>query len=962
MANLLLPGCGKSVLAAHLAEEASVDTVVLRYFGGSARTSSLSATASFAVSLTKSLFTNVEITQHDRFTAVLDRVLRLARDYSVIECPLSELLDVLNRLIDLLPTFTLIVDGLDESIHPYSRGSDDVINLLSYIYGLVLRPEARVILLARAGALSGEVFANTLQLDMDENANHADVTHFIEREIERNSAQNEGLRECKSKIITKVSEGCHGMFLWARFIMDSLKNAIDIDTIDDILAKFPAQLADVYKGQMTEISDRLSDTEKACGRRIFSLVASARESFSPLEISDILALNTSSNTVDKGKKLINPTAAILKLCAPLLIIIQDRVQPVHASAREFLLTSVFTSDEGDAELALKCLSKLSQRQYKEWTYPARLLRQNIGSLKLPPMEPNAEGVPKEADSVAEDNEDHGLNESVFYNYACLHWQEHLTALSNLSDELLAKLVEFLTGNEFVTWAEVLMQLKPKSGVGAPIQVRTELLKWHGRLPPETGRKIPISSYFANPYESLNVEFDKKGGDKLLPFLPLVRLGDYFNVGGVDDTDFQRAYSYKVIVASGYEEVLGSRHPRTLLAKTEVFKEFFVQNRFDEAASGLRDLALIQQEVIGEEATDYYFTLQLLGLARKCIAEFEQAVTTLMTAAGGFRRLSGDDATRTLQTEMLIGQAKELTPRFEEAYRSYNDVLMVWVPIGGNDHPFTLMLKTSLGSVCRKLRRFEQAESALRTSLDVRKNLFTVRNTVTIDSAIQLALLYYDVGRSEEAIAELDLVSNPVYLEREFERRCQIQHIRARVQFEAGHYHEPREALERLLNEATGNGENENNRELLWVRVTLADVLRYHNKDDEALMLFSDLVSPRPSKALPPATRHANEDHHFPSDLTDEPEPPAQLTLAETAVRLVKDAMPDEADELLREVGLQWRRKKDFWVLEGGPLTDTASMRPWRPPEPDYQFIDLSCSDKTTLWRSAAAQYRQGKPR
>jgi tetratricopeptide (TPR) repeat protein len=949
MANFVLQGCGKSVLAAHLAEKASVDTVVLKYFGDSA--SSLSTTASFAVSLLKSLLANVEITQHAHFPAILDRVLRLARDYSVIECPLFELLGVLNRLIDLLPSFTLIVDGLDESIHPYSRGSGDLINLLNYIVGdLVLRPEARVILFARAGALSGEVFANTLQLAMDEGANHADIILFVEREIERNSTQNKGLWERKSRIITKVSEGCHGMFLWARFMMDSLKNAIDIDTIDETLAKFPTQLADVYKSQMTEIGDRLRGPEKACGRRIFSLVASARESFSPLEISDILALNTSSNTVDEGKRLINPTAAILKLCAPLLIILQDRVQPVHASAREFLLTSEFASNEGDAELALKCLSKLSQRQYKEWTYPARLLRQNIGSLGLPQTESDAEGVLKEADGGTEDNEDHSLKESVFYNYACLHWQEHLTALSSISDELLAKLVEFLTGNEFVTWSEVLMQLKPKSGVGAPIQVRTQLLKWHGRLPPETGRKIPISDYFVNPYESLNVEFGEKGEDKLLPFLPFVRLGDYFNVGGVNDTDFQKAYSYKVIVASGYEEVLGSRHPRTLLAKTEVFKEFFVQNRFDEAANGLQDLALIQQEVIGEDATDYYFTLQLLGLALKCITEFEQAITTLVTAAGGFRRLSGEDATRTLQTEMLIGQAKELTPRFEEAYRLYSDVLTAWIPIGGDDHPFTLMLKTSLGSVCRKLQRFEQAESALRTSLDVRKDLFTLENTVTIDSAIQLALLYYDVGRSEEAIAELDLVSNPVYLEREFERRCQIQHIRARVQFEAGSYHEPREALERLLNEATGDGKDENNRELLWVRVTLADVLRYHHEDNEALILFSGLVSPRPSEALPPTTRDASEDHPFPPDFADEPEPPAQLKLAETAVRLVKDAMPDEADELLREVGLQWRRKRDFWILEGGPLTDTASMRPWRPPEPDYQFIDLSRSDKTTLWR------------
>ena len=942
MANLDLLGCGKSVLATHLAEEASAHTVVLKHSGGSAWTSSLSATASFALSLLKNLFAKIEVTQHDLFTTVLDRVLLLTRNYSAIECPLSELLGVANSLINLLPTFTLIVDGLDESIPGSHHGSAELIDLLDYIYHLASRPEARVILFARLGAFPEEVFADTLRLDMDESTNRADVVHFLEREIERNSTRNSGLREHKSSIITKVSIACGGMFLWARFIMDSLKTAIDTDAIEEILAEFPKQLTDVYKRQMKETSDRLRDTEKARGQLVFSLVASARESFSPLVVAEVLALNTSSDSVDEGKKLRNPPDAILRLCAPLLILVQDHVQPVHASAREFLLTSVLAPGQGDAELALKCLSKLSQKQYKEWTYPARLLRKNISPLKLLDKESSAESVAGEAHCVADENEDHSLKESVFYNYACLHWQEHLTALRDLSDELLSKLVNFLTGNEFVTWSEVLMQLKPKSGVGAPIQVRTELLKWHKTLPPETGRKIPFSKYFVNPYKSLNVEFDEKGGDKLLPFLPLVRLGDYFNVGGVNDADFQKAYEYKLIVASGYEQVLGPRHPRTLLAKTEVFKEFFVQNRFDEAANGLRDLALIQQEVIGEDATDYYFTLQLLGLAQKCITDFEQAITTLTTAAAGFRRLSGDDATRTLQTEMLIGQAKELTPRLEESYRLYSDVLMVWIPIGGDDHPFTLMLKTSLGSVCRKLQRFAEAESALRASLDVRKSLFTVENTVTIDTAIQLAVLYYDAGRSDEAVAELDLVSNPLYLEREFERRCQIQHLRARVQLEAGHYREPREGLERLLDE----GEN---RELLWVRTTLADVFRYHNAEDKALMVFSDLVTPQRSteSLLPPgATIQACDGHYsFTFDLADEPEPPTQLALAETAVRLVKDARPDEADELLREAGLQWRRKKDFWVLEGGPFTDTASMRPWRPPEPDYQLVDLSCSEQ-----------------
>jgi hypothetical protein len=62
-----------------------------------------------------------------------------------------------------------------------------------------------------------------------------------------------------------------------------------------------------------------------------------------------------------------------------------------------------------------------------------------------------------------------------------------------------------------------------------------------------------------------------------------------------------------------------------------------------------------------------------------------------------------------------------------------------------------------------------------------------------------------------------------------------------------------------------------------------------------------------------------------TSLVDEPEPPTQLTIAEQALRLIKVAKPGEGDLLLRENGLKWKRKKSFWVLQGGPITDTASI-------------------------------------
>ena len=32
------------------------------------------------------------------------------------------------------------------------------------------------------------------------------------------------------------------------------------------------------------------------------------------------------------------------------------------------------------------------------------------------------------------------------------------------------------------------------------------------------------------------------------------------------------------------------------------------------------------------------------------------------------------------------------------------------------------------------------------------------------------------------------------------------------------------------------------------------------------------------------------------------------------------------ERLLRENGLEWVRTEDFWILFGGPITDTAAMR------------------------------------
>ena len=88
---------------------------------------------------------------------------------------------------------------------------------------------------------------------------------------------------------------------------------------------------------------------------------------------------------------------------------------------------------------------------------------------------------------------------------------------------------------------------------------------------------------------------------------------------------------------------------------------------------------------------------------------------------------------------------------------------------------------------------------------------------------------------------LEVISSSKIFETDFERYCQITHISALLGLDEGQYPGPRLILEKLL----VSGRDRNNRKLLWVYIDLANILRDHGEEDEAIMLFSQIFEPIP---------------------------------------------------------------------------------------------------------------------
>jgi tetratricopeptide (TPR) repeat protein len=876
-------GCGKSVMANFLSQNAQTPLAFAHFFRSSTNRGP-TMTVSLAASILAQVLEENTIRKSSNFPQIVQHVVPLLDRFDSCDtCSFERLWPHLEYIFALLQDFTLLIDALDEC-----SDAKYLPILLKRLNALSNFSNSRVILISRYSGENEAHLPHSIHLSMDEDTISPDIIHFIRKEIDRTPK----LAPQRRDIISKVGADAQGMFLWAKLMMQYLKGAATPRLQRTRLDRFPSGLNAVYEQLIMEKGDLLEADELTIRKEIFLLLTAVVRPLPASEISTALALKSTAHP-SHDNMLIDPENEILRLCWPLVMIKDKHVQLIHFSVREFLFSHAKTITKTNLRLRLKdshrymaqkCLNQLGQPSFASLETVAPLLRRNV----CPEVDTNAlkTPIPKV---------------EILHEYACLYWHVHVVA-SAPDENLATQVSQFLRGKSFIAWAELLFHLKSGSDMAPVLAVRAELLSWHSLTPLNIRALIQMHTFFVDSYESVIKDLTFSSTDGVLPYLLLHRLGMYLNLAA-EQRD--RVYQITRTIMEGTETALGPRHPFTLRSVVEFAIEKINHLEYDESKALLWKVYEIQSEDLGVDVYDSFYTLSNYAYVSYYQLKLEKSVTLQEQASAGLLRTRGSTNKLYVKSRLYLGWCLEAQGHLDCALAIYENIWKQWATLYSPDNTLAMMAQISLSAVHRKKRNFKEAIEHGTEVFTNRQRVFGDGNDIIVDTALNLVILYRDSGSYNDARAMLDLAISLGRDRQSFYRICLIERLKACLQMDTGDSETASKILENLLHKASEDN-LPNNRELLWARLSLADLLRSQGKNDEALRYFSDLVYPEA------------ESEHYLGDFGDLGAL-HQLAIAEISTRCIMDNNIKEAHRILRLNGLRWGRDKDYWIPWGGPI-------------------------------------------
>ncbi|KAM0368168.1 hypothetical protein ACHAPY_011552 [Fusarium culmorum] len=201
---------------------------------------------------------------------------------------------------------------------------------------------------------------------------------------------------------------------------------------------------------------------------------------------------------------------------------------------------------------------------------------------------------------------------------------------------------------------------------------------------------------------------------------------------------------------GYEKVLGSEHPDTLMSINNLGSVLQYQGKYEEAEAMDRQALLGYEKVLGSEHPDTLMSINNLGSVLRDQGKYKEAEAMDRQALLGYEKVLGSEHPHTLMSINNLGSVLRDQGKYKEAEAINRRALEGYERILGPEHPDTLISINNLGLVLQHQGKYEEAEKISRRALETREKVLGREHPNTLRSVNNLGSILSSQGKYDEA--------------------------------------------------------------------------------------------------------------------------------------------------------------------------------------------------------------------
>ena len=159
----------------------------------------------------------------------------------------------------------IVLDALDEC--------QDAEQLLLAMKSLVPSKLIKIIVTSRKEAHLFTQLRSSLSLEITAEDIHSDIVAYVEAKVLGSPRLSHPL--IRDMVITRLSTGHSGMFLWVYLILKELKSCFSVAQVQGVLANLPKGLDGIYKSILQRLRDNLPTASLDLCYKVLTWVVSA---------------------------------------------------------------------------------------------------------------------------------------------------------------------------------------------------------------------------------------------------------------------------------------------------------------------------------------------------------------------------------------------------------------------------------------------------------------------------------------------------------------------------------------------------------------------------------------------------------------------------------------------------------------------------------------------------------------